>query len=87
LILIFGTRYHRPRLFRTNEKNLGLGPRSLQVGDEVWILGGGLRFLVILRPPLQTGGAYRFMGTAYVHGVMHGEAAESDVGFEEIELQ
>ncbi len=77
-ILMVGTRYHRQRLFRTKENYLGLGPRSLQVGDELWILGA-TKFPFILRP-LPTG-AYRLVG------IMHGEAVSPEVGFAEIELE
>jgi Heterokaryon incompatibility protein (HET)/Ankyrin repeats (3 copies) len=79
-----GTRYHRRRLFRTKENLLGLGPRSLRVGDELWILGGTI-FPFILRP--LPSGAYNLVGTSYVHGIMHGEAVTPDVVFEKIELE
>ena len=78
-----GSRYHRRRLFRTKESQLGLGPRSLQVGDEVWILGGA-RYPFLLRP--LENGAYWLVGTIYVHGIMHGEAIKPEVEFREIEL-
>jgi Heterokaryon incompatibility protein (HET)/Ankyrin repeats (3 copies) len=83
-LLTAGTRYHRRRLFRTKENLLGLGPRSLRVGDELWIISGTI-FPFILRP-LETG-AYHLVGTSYVHGIMHGEAITPDVVFEQIELE
>ena len=66
------------RVFRTQEKMfLGTGARSLRVGDEVWILGGG-KVPYILRPAVAEavdhglGKQYRLVGEAYVHGIMHG---------------
>ena len=68
------------RLFRTHEKMfLGTGAKSLRVGDEVWILGGG-KVPYILRPVKDklAGGTtaerqHRLVGEAYVHGLMHGD--------------
>lgn len=82
-MLMVGTRYHRRRLFRTKENHSGLGPHSLQVGDRMWILGGTI-FPFTLQP--LEGGAYRLVGTAYVHGIMYGEASTSETVFE-IELE
>jgi hypothetical protein len=67
------------RLFRTENKMLlGTGARSLRVGDEVWILGGG-RVPYILRPVVAQSEKsvperqHRLVGEAYVHGLMHGD--------------
>jgi len=52
---------------------MGIGPRSLREGDEVWILHrAGLPF--VLLP--QSNGRYRLVGEAFVYGVIHGEALE-----------
>lgn len=60
------------RLFKTQCGYLGTGPRSLEPGDEVWILHrGGLPF--VLRPQPKPG-HYRLVGEAFVYGVMSGEA-------------
>lgn len=56
--------------FRTGN-TLGTGLPSARSGDEIWFLHGASA-PVILRPLLN--GSYRFMGEAYVHGVMYGEA-------------
>lgn len=72
------------RLFRTHSGYLGTGPRSLQRGDEIWILHrGGLPF--VLRPQLKFGN-YRLVGEAFVYGVMHGEAMSSDLCLQNITL-
>lgn len=56
-------------LFRTSKGWIGTGPATMATGDEVWVLyGGNMPF--ILRP----GTTHNFVGEAYVHGVMHGEA-------------
>ncbi|KAJ4356703.1 uncharacterized protein N0V89_004739 [Didymosphaeria variabile] len=51
-------------------------PRHSLVGDQVWLLHGG-KVPFVLRP-LSEGregeGAFRFIGPAYVDGIMHGEA-------------
>ncbi|KAL8716532.1 MAG: hypothetical protein Q9225_006144 [Loekoesia sp. 1 TL-2023] len=56
--------------FRTGN-TLGVGLPSARSGDEIWFLHGAFA-PVILRP--LPNGNYRFMGEAYVHGVMYGEA-------------
>lgn len=58
------------RLFRTRDGYLGTGPRSLKIGDEVWILhGAGVPFVLRMRP----NGNYQLIGEAFVYGIMHGE--------------
>ena len=60
--------------FRTGN-TLGTGYPSVRSGDEIWFLHGAFAPVILRR--LDTGN-YRFMGEAYVHGVMYGEAgAES----------
>ena len=62
------------KLFRTGQnRSLGIGAKSLEVGDLVCLLAGGSVPYVIRR----INGAenkFRFVGEAYVHGIMHGEA-------------
>ncbi|KAF2736871.1 hypothetical protein EJ04DRAFT_521688 [Polyplosphaeria fusca] len=62
------------RLFLTQMGRVGIGPTSLQVGDEVWLIPPEKTFH-ILRPV--AGQQYRLMGDAYVDGIMFGEAAMS----------
>ncbi|KAH7064141.1 heterokaryon incompatibility protein-domain-containing protein [Paraphoma chrysanthemicola] len=58
------------RLFTTETGYLGLGPVSLQKGDQVWLFKGG-RLPLVLRPV--ESGCFRLIGETYVHGVMNGE--------------
>ena len=58
------------RVFRTEGGLLGAGPRSLQPGDEVWVLGGAVVPLV-LRAVDGGRGSHRLVGESYVHGYMH----------------
>jgi len=60
------------RMFRTQKNYLGMGPRSAQAGDQVWILPGA-NVPFILRP-LAVETNYQLIGEAYVHGIMKGEA-------------
>jgi len=55
--------------FTTSKGFLGLGPRSMHVGDVVVVLFGG-RVPYVLRP---TDEYFRFVGECYVHGIMDGE--------------
>ena len=56
-------------LFSTDNHKLGIAP-SAQSGDQVWILNGA-GFPVILRSPVP--GFTIVVGSAYVHGIMHGQ--------------
>lgn len=62
------------RVFTTHEHRLGIGAYSIEKGDEVWLLRGGL-LPFILRWKIADS-AYVLIGESYVHGVMHGEALE-----------
>lgn len=61
------------KLATTSKGYISLVPYSCQVGDLVVILAD-CSAPVLLR---KRGGRYEFIGTAYVHGVMRGEAVES----------
>lgn len=61
------------RVAATKSGHLGLVPRTAQPGDQVWLFAGG-RTPYILRPT-DSPGQYSFVGEAYVHGIMDGEAA------------
>ena len=79
--------YHKGRrLFTTFQKWLGLGPESIEQGDEVWLLkNAGVPF--ILRPHGES--QYMLVGEAYVHGIMHGELVDAPggtEGFREIQI-
>lgn len=57
----------------SSKRYLGLAPEAVESGDQVFALFG-LRQLAILRP--QDDDTYKFVGTAYVHGLMRGEWQE-----------
>ncbi len=63
---------YRRRFFITSQGYLGSGPADMQMGDLICILLGS-KFPVCLRKRDSDGG-YHFVGAAYVHEIMHGEA-------------
>jgi hypothetical protein len=67
------------RLFLTICGFLGLGPKSLEIGDQVFVLGG-LKAPFVLRRVESTDKDehYNLIGTAYVHGFVCGEASTLD---------
>ena len=64
------------RMFRIAKGYLGIGAKALQPEDEVWIIGGADTPMLFRK---HANGLYRLVGEAYVHGVMYGEAVQSDV--------
>ena len=65
------------RLARVVQKDwsaegMALAPQGARAGDEVFVLFGG-QVLYVLRA---VGGAYRFLGECYVHGLMDGEVLD-----------
>lgn len=99
----FDVAYGGRQLFTLESRYLGTGPLSARAGDEVWILPG-LSTPAVLRETVEetveealakvslddkcSARRYHFVGAAYVHGIMHGEAADGSQGehLEEIEL-
>jgi hypothetical protein len=61
----------RVRIFRSRENWLSKGPQFMQVGDEVWIIPCALAAFILRRASSST---YLYVGYAYVHGIMQGEA-------------
>ncbi|KAF2432984.1 hypothetical protein EJ08DRAFT_584731 [Tothia fuscella] len=59
--------------FETEKGYIGLGPFMVEPGDQVCVLFGG-RVLYVLRPDQD--GSCIYIGDAYVHGLMDGEAIE-----------
>lgn len=59
------------RLFRTAANYIGKGAQSLKEGDTIWIFPTG-EVPYILRE-VETG-IWRFVGAAYIHGIMEGKA-------------
>jgi len=73
----------RKVFFITKTGRMGLGPKSLQPGDQVAILRGG-HYIYFLRKSQQ----YEFMGHGYVHGLMNGEGlVTGNASFQEIGIQ
>jgi hypothetical protein len=54
-------------------RGLDFAPRGTRVGDEIWIFVGAATPFIIRRID---GGAYKFIGNGYVHGIMKGELME-----------
>jgi hypothetical protein len=68
------------RLFVTHNAYVGLAREEVKVGDLVTILmGGDIPFLLRERTEEST---FQFVGEAYVHGVMYGEAIDGCEGEE-----
>lgn len=66
-------------VFSTNN-HIGLGPKLTEL-DDIAVILFGCRWPVILRP---VGEQYTFVGLAYIHGVMDGEAVQGDTLDEKI---
>ncbi|KAL8741454.1 MAG: hypothetical protein Q9190_005944 [Brigantiaea leucoxantha] len=77
------------RLFRSKNGLIGLGSDSVCAGDVV-VTALGSDVPLILRPVADTSMTFQFLGQAYVHGIMHGEALkllfEDGAEFEDIVL-
>jgi Heterokaryon incompatibility protein (HET) len=69
----FDAAYQCRRLFRTKTNLLGISAQSLDTNDVVWVLAGAAVPVVLRRRPKV--GNWEFVGEAYVHGIMNGEAA------------
>lgn len=67
----------RKRMFVTDSGYLGIAHRSLQIGDQVWILMGADMPCILRSISSETSGSepgkYLFGGESYVHGIMDGE--------------
>jgi hypothetical protein len=85
------------RIAVTRNGNLSLVPENSRVGDAVSVLAG-MQACAVLReermPPVSPNGnggniidaSWRFVGEAYVHGYMDGEALQGDPEWEEIHI-
>jgi hypothetical protein len=63
------------RHFQDDIRRFGMGPGSMETGDEVWIVGGcGVPCL--LRPAGE--GEHRLIGEVYMYNIMDGELADHD---------
>lgn len=77
-------KHGRRRLFVTANRYLGLGPASMVIGDEVWVLAGSGAAMVLRATEI--GDEFRLVGAAYVHGIMNGEHIGDDVKLQTISL-
>lgn len=73
--------------FLTKTGLIGIGSPACRIGDEVYVLYGG-KIPFILRPDRKRGrkNCYRYVGHAYVHGIMDGEAFGPTVNPEYVTL-
>ncbi|KAK4552960.1 hypothetical protein LTR86_009884 [Recurvomyces mirabilis] len=70
-------------LFDTGRGYVGLGPSTMRRGDQIYVVAGA-QVAFVLRP---AGHGDEFVGEAYVHGVMDGEAVKGRKGeFSDIKL-
>ncbi|KAJ4406457.1 hypothetical protein N0V82_010127 [Gnomoniopsis sp. IMI 355080] len=83
--------YRKRCLFRTKAGRLGLGPQSVKPGDTIHLLAGARTPYILRR---RDGvdkmiDSFRFLGEAYVHGIMYGELASglTKDGFTRIRLE
>ncbi|KAJ0120896.1 hypothetical protein J7T55_015634 [Diaporthe amygdali] len=72
-------------IFVTTNGVLGNGSKSIKPGHEIWVVENG-PVPVILEKGMEAG-KFRLIGTAYVHGVMHGEAIRGKRAEEMTELR
>ena len=74
------------RLFRLDERLLGIGPAHLEKGDQVWILAGaGSPY--VLRAVYGLDNVFRLVGQSYVYGMMEGEGLRLGRDLSDIVLQ
>ncbi|KAJ9149450.1 hypothetical protein NKR23_g4217 [Pleurostoma richardsiae] len=61
------------RVYRTEAGYLGLGPASMEVGDEVWMVEDARVPFVLRAREGEGDGGYALVGETYVHGFMDAE--------------
>jgi hypothetical protein len=74
------------QLFMTAEGRIGFTLCGVQPGDSVCILNGAWVPHVLRKVDDRDGTVYKFIGDAYVHGLMYGEADEMNVEVERVRL-
>jgi hypothetical protein len=62
----------------TSKGYVGLGPKQVQDGDKIVVLAGAFVPYIVRK---DHGGFYRFVGEAYIHGIMDGQALTKDRKF------
>ena len=89
-------RYHmdRDRVYATREGHFGVGPRTLCVGDQIFVVQGA-RVPLILRAldgnsiaasSPHPGRDYSYVGRCYLHGYMDGEAVAPETEWQTLQL-
>ncbi|KAF3763583.1 hypothetical protein M406DRAFT_323213 [Cryphonectria parasitica EP155] len=77
----------RSRFFITYGGRIGIGCPDTQVDDVIYILSGGdVPFILREHQKDVVARQYTYVGDAYVHGIMDGEAIEDDVQWERITI-
>lgn len=71
--------------FVTNDGRAGLGPETMQKGDDIVIIKG-CEFPFIVRPRCEEKREYELVGACYVDGIMYGEAMKNSPTFEDMLL-
>jgi hypothetical protein len=80
-------------VFRTSGGLLGVGPVGLNVGDEIWVLAGAVTPVLLRRKKgagdkgSHGGQHHEYLGAAYVHGMMNGEAIVQGATMQDIILE
>ena len=90
----FSYQMDRDRVFATREGHLGVGPRTLRVGDRIFIVEGVAvplifrtlqgSFAEASSPHLSRD--YAYVGRCYLHGCMDGEAVNPDTKWQTLNL-
>jgi hypothetical protein len=79
----FGATAYR-RFFITRDGRMGIGPESIQPGDQVVIMCGGKVPFAIRRDNSGHSHHAKLVGDLYIHGVMDGEGVPANHGQEDI---
>lgn len=86
----FGTACQDRRMFLSKEGHLGLGPRSMSEGDQIWIVDGARRPFIFRQvrsdESILHTNRFELIGPCYVHGCMDGEAITANAIFETVYL-
>ncbi|KAF4810121.1 Heterokaryon incompatibility protein 6, OR allele [Colletotrichum siamense] len=82
---VFTTRSALDLVLAKGEKYVAMVPDGCEAGDEVWVMKG-CNAPFVLRKSAEREGLRRIVGTAYVHGIMDGEAVEEGVEFEPVSI-
>jgi hypothetical protein len=69
-------------MLRTANHYLGMGPKSIEVGDMLWLLCGARCSLYS-----SSNGQYWMIGKAYIHGILRCEALAGKSDFQTVILE